>query len=286
MRILNTNKCFVILTILLLLDCVLAAYIGWWRDPFWNAVAHRDVYTFIRYIAYFSIVALTDCFITGYSSYISNIISLNIRTKLTKKAFKLENHYEIEGGAQRIQEDCFKYPALLIQLISGLLRSILMIVVFSVIVITQVGSFYLIVPILYSIIGTGLAGKIAYPLIKLNYINQACEAKFRHVLQERVRFSENRKKPYIEVHRNNFNLFLYTKYLNYFQSFYNQVTVVIPYIALSFLYFTGKIVFGVLMQAASAMTEIINNMSYIINSFSDINKFLSCRKRLREIGII
>jgi ABC-type uncharacterized transport system fused permease/ATPase subunit len=40
------------------------------------------------------------------------------------------------------------------------------------------------------------------------------------------------------------------------------------------------------MQVASSMAEIINNLSFILNSFSEINRFLSCRRRLKELQII
>jgi ABC-type uncharacterized transport system fused permease/ATPase subunit len=88
------------------------------------------------------------------------------------------------------------------------------------------------------------------------------------------------------VHSNNYKLFVKTKYLQYFQSFYNQITVIIPHLILIGLYFTGRITFGIFMQVASSMAEIINNLSFILNSFSEINRFLSCRRRLKELQII
>lgn len=277
MKLFSINKNFAILTAFLLLDCALGGYIGFWREPFWASVGQKHLGLFIYYLSLFSIVALISCYINGKSTYLAGIIALEIRTKLTKKAFLLNNHGDIEGGSQRIQEDCFSYPTLMISLVGGLLRSIIMLIVFAIILLYRVEWYYLLIPVVYAIIGTLIAGKIAHPLIDLNYINQVAEAKFRQVLT---------KVNYLMVHRNNYNLFVTTKKLTYFQTFYNQITVIVPYIILSGLYFSSKITFGVFMQVASSMAEIINSMSYLINVFPDINRFLSCRRRLKEMRIL
>ncbi len=160
-----------------------------------------------------------------------------------------------------------------------------MIVSFSVIIALTLPTYYLIIPTLYTIIGTYIAAKIANPLINLNYINQVKEAAYRALLVYKTRF-EQKKDLYEEVYSNNYNLFIKTKHLNYFQNFYNQITIIIPHLLLAKLYFGAIISFGVLMQMASGMVELINQGSYLINSFSDINKLLASRKRLKELEII
>lgn len=277
MKLFNVSKYIIFLSVLLIIDCSLGGYIGFWREKFWNSVSTRDFYLFSIYIAQFSFIALCSCFTAGYIGYLQNIIGLYWRTKLTNKALALQNHITIEGGAQRVQEDCLNYPLLCISLIVGLFKALIMICVFAYILLHQLGWVYLIIPIIYTLMGTLLAGKIAFPLIKLNYLNQVVEAKFRQFLTI---------KNYVDVHGNNRSLFKTTKFLSYFQSFYNQITVIIPYVILSFLYFKNKITFGVFMQSSSSMIEIISNMSYTINSFNDINRFISCRKRLKELKII
>lgn len=277
MKLFNIKKYFIILTILLLMDCACGAYIAWWRQFSWNALIDKHIHIVVVRMIQFSVVALVDCIVQSKQSYFAGVISLAIRTKLTKRAWELNHHHLIEGGAQRVQEDCFTYPQLLIQLIGGGLRSLIMLFAYSIILIYQINWLFLFVPIIYAILGTGLAGLIAKPLISLNYINQVYEAKFRQILS---------KLNYKDVHRNNFNLFKRLKFLTYFQNFYNQITIIGPYCVVYSLYYTGKITFGVFMQIASCMVEIINSLSYIINSFSDFNRFLSCRKRLKEMHII
>ena len=261
----------------MVVDCLLGGFIGIWREWYWGALEQREAAKWAIYVAQFSLVALLSCWISGYSQYVVNLISLGMRTKLTKRAMELEKFKHVEGWSQRVQEDCLSYPILFINLISGVIRSIIMIVIFAVIIIMQLNVLYLLIPIVYSVVGTLIAGRIAIPLINLNYVNQVLEAKFRQVVS---------KPNYVNVHNNNYKLFVKTKHLQYFQSFYNQITVIIPHLILISLYFTGKITFGIFMQIASSMAEIINNLSFILNSFSDINRFLSCRKRLKELTLI
>lgn len=247
-----------------------------WRDWFWDAVSNHNFTLFIRYLIQFSIVALLLCFINGYYQYLMSLIGLYWRTKLTQKAL-LTQHHMHEGGSQRVQEDCNKYPYGLITICVNSFRSILAVGIFIYLILSHLSWLFVLIPIIYTVISTGIAALIAKPLIAVNYNNQVVEARFRQDLTEAI---------YTEVCNNNLLLFVKTKYLAYFQSFYNQITVIVPYIILAPLYFAFLISFGILMQQAAAISGLIDALSYIINSFNDINKWLSCRRRLQELGVI
>lgn len=276
MKIANLTKVFILLTIMTLIECSMGGFIGFWREYFWSAVSNHQHSTFVLYLVYFSIAALIACLVSGYGQYLANYASLVLRHKLTRKAFKLKD-CRVENLPQRIQEDCFSYNQLMIGLIVGYVRNITMFIVYGYILIHQLGGIYLTYPILYTILGTLIAMRLAKPLVNLNYINQNVEAKFRQYLT---------KVNYASVHRNNHNLFKTTKYLQYFQSFYGQISVIIPYIILAPAYFSFKITFGILMQASAAINTIIECLSFTITSFNDFNRFLSCRRRLKEIRLI
>lgn len=277
MKITNIKIKFIILCSLVLLECAIGGYIAIWREGYWDSLSRLNLSKWIWYVSQFIVLALLSCWLSGYSQYIINIISLRYRTQLTRKALQLDNHSKIEGGNQRVQEDCREYPLLLLGIINGLVRSIIMICAFAGIILYQLGAVYVLIPILYSVVGTLFAGWIAKPLTSLNYINQVLEAKFRQLLT---------KRNYKEVHRNNFHLFKKTKYLQYFQSFYNQIVMIVPHLLLVPLLFSAKITFGIFMQVTSSMVELISSLSFILNSFGDINRFLSCRRRLKELRII
>jgi len=257
------------------IECGLVGYIGVWRESFWQAVNTHNYKMFSLYLVYFSLAALAACLVSGYGQYLGNYVSLILRTRMTRKALK--QVHKVENYQQRIQEDCFLYNQLKISLLSGGIRNIVVLITYSSILVYQLHWTYLTIPILYAIIGTGLAAHIARPLINLNYVNQNLEAGFRQVLS---------KLNYSKVYRNNYNMFKTTKYLSYFQSFYSQITVIVPYLILAPLYFGLKISFGVLMQCSASINTIIDCLSYGIQSFNDFNKWLSCRKRLREMRVI
>lgn len=276
MKLPNLFKLILVMVVLTILECGLVGYIAYWREPFWDAVNTLNITKFIWYIGYFTIAALSACIISSYNQYIQSYTALIFRYRLSRKALKFKPDL-VEGQSQRIQEDCLSYPMLLINLSVGLFRNVSLLSVFIFILVSKLGLFYLILPIIYATIGTLLAAKLAKPLINLNYVNQVLEAKFRQILT---------KLNYAKVHKNNVILFKTTKHLAYFQYFYNQITVIIPYIILAPLYFSLKMTFGVFMQCASVMNSVIDCLSYFINSFNDINKLLSCRKRLKELEVI
>lgn len=276
MKIFNFNKYLLVIIGLILVDCSIGGFIANWRDAYWSSLSDKNLHKWTYLIFQFCIAALVSCFISGYSQYLISLVSLRVRTKLTRASYKLKNT-TTEGYSQRIQEDCMNYPLLYINLLTLFFRNTIMIVVFSYIILSHLSFYYLLIPVLYSLVGTFIAGKIASPLISLNYVRQVFEAKFRNELS---------KINYKNVHNNNYMLFKQTKYLQYFQSFYNQITIIFPHLLLAVLYFSGKITFGVFMQVAASILELTNALSTIINSFSDINNFISCRRRLREIKLI
>lgn len=275
------------ITLLVLAECGLVGFIGVWREWYWAAIAARDFAPFFQLVIQFTIAALGACFVSGMTAYVINYFALQIRTSLTSKALEIEGRFQTEGFEQRIQEDCFKYPLLGITLLSNILKNIIMLGTFAVIIVMQVGVWYLLLPAGYVIIGTFIAYYLAHPLIRLNYLNQVLEAKFRMVLRTfDDKFLRALPGTYVTLFANNHHIFKTTKKLNYFQSFYNQITVIVPHLLLCGIYFSGKITFGVFMQIAASMAHIIDAMSYLINAFTDINNFLACKKRLRELGVI
>jgi putative ATP-binding cassette transporter len=283
--------------ILILLEVSLVGGIGYWREFFWNAVQKRDLHQFIVLLLYFIIMALGACIVSGYTTYLNSYLALLIRTDLTSMTLNKARTYitvkiKAEGFEQRIQEDCYMYPFYMISLLIGILRNSLVLAVFVGIIWYQVGIHYVLLPTYYVLMGTFIAYGLAKPLIYLNYMNQCLEANFRQLIAKikglTLSMAEQIKAndDYKEVFNNNHNLFKTTKKLTYFQSFYNQVTVIMPYLLLYSVYFSGKIGFGIFMQVASSMNHIIDSMSYLINSFNDINNFLACRRRLKEVNVI
>lgn len=257
-------------------DLGVTAYITYWREVFWSAVEHRQLTTFIWHMIYFAIAAGVSCLMVGLVGYWISLLALNIRKHLTHKLINAQIP-KIEGIEQRIQEDCRDYPLLAITLLQTYLVAIITSVFYITVLVQAVGWVYLLFPFGYVLISTLTGYKIAKPLIALNYLNQVKEAAFRRMLDS---------EHYHIVHDNNRQLYRKTKHLTYFQSFYSQVNVILPYIILASLYFSAKISFGVLMQIANVLSSLTDSLGTLITSFDKVNKFLSCRKRLKELRII
>lgn len=277
MKIYNYKLQIAVLIFLCILDMGGLAYLVQWREEFWSAVSDKHYADFIHLMWIFSTVALGLCIVSGYETYIQNKLALNWRRVLTNKALKIIHERSIEGMSQRIQEDCKDYPLLIIDLIKTFGMQFIMIIYYIWVIVAHIGILYAVLPMIYAGLSTGIGYYIAHPLIQLNYINQVLEAAFRQALT---------KLNYAKVHRNNSKMFKKTKHLQYFQSFYDQILYVFPYILLAPLYFGGKITFGVLMQLASAITRLTEALGTVVNNFDKINRFISCRRRLKEINVL
>lgn len=274
MKTFNRRKLYCLLVLLVIVELGMTMYLASWRSTFWTAVESHNYNIFILYLGYFSIVALGLCFVGSYQQYIITLIGLSIRTTLTRRA--LASKVEHVAKAQIIQEDCLKYPQLYLTLIIGGLRNFCLLIVYGYFV-CLVSPLYLTYPIVYAIISTIVGYKLALPLVNLNYVNQNFEARFRQMLT---------KRDYAKAFVNNYELASKTKLLGYWQIGVSQLGVVLPYLCLAPLYFSFKILFGVLMQVASAMNSMTDCLSFLLISFNDLNKFLSCKKRLQEIEVL
>lgn len=272
----KTKWIIVLLIVLAMLELGGVGFITYWRQWFWQAVQDKQYHLFWIYIMQFSGAALALCLISGYSSYFINRLSNLYRSEMTHSALE---HLEpdLENYNQRIQEDCKIYPQLSIGLIRLFLSAIVQIGFFLFVICQSLPFWYCLVPIAYSIIGTLFASRVAKPLVKLNYDVQNLEASFRNDLTI-VR--------YLPTSALNVVMFKVLKRLTMFQSFYNQITVIVPYLLLSPLYFTGGMHFGVFMQVSSTFNSVTDQFSGAINSFSDINQYLACRRRLKECRIL
>jgi putative ATP-binding cassette transporter len=273
------KKYIILIIFLSILEASLIGYIGWWRAPFWGFVQSKNLYMFYWYLIYFGIAALAACGISAMNIWYQNKATLAYRDKLTEKALNinLDRPNSVEGQAQRIQEDPNSYPAFIFTFCAQMFRNVLVLGVYGTILVYQLSFINLLYPFLYTILGTGLAAYIAKPLFSLNYLNQVVEAKFRQELT---------KENYKTVHDNNLKVYKATKKLNYFQYFFSQISVIFPYLVIAPLYFTSNIIFGVYMQCASAMANMVECLSLLINNYGEFNKWLSCRRRLKELEII
>lgn len=278
------RKYLIYLVLFAILEISLALYLTFWREHFWTAVSSKESLQFMYQLGIFTIVALFICLVSGISGYLVSLTAIKWREKLNKKAlivntFKCHEKVRdnVENLNQRIQADCLDYPTLMLTLGFGGTKALVYVFAFSVALLWGFNALYISFLIAYAICGTLIVKYVAKPLISLNYKQQQVEATYRNNLS-----IQNFSDCVLIM----LGLAKKTKRLTYFQQFYSQVGVVIPLIIVAHEYFTTAMTLGLLMRFNSTSGTILDNMSYGISSFGDINKLLSCRKRLLEAGIL
>ncbi len=268
-------KRFIIYVILLgILEISLALYLTEWRNTFWNYVEHKDFHGFCIQIAIFTFVALMFCFVNAYSGYFTTLCAIKWREALNFKAYTIV--HDAENLNQRIQQDCLEYPDLMLNIIFGFGKAVVYVIVFSISLAINFNLVYLCIIVAYATIATLVARRIAKPLLSLNYATQQAEATYRNDLSG-LNFHKC-----IAVMT---GMALKTKRLAYFQTFYGQIAVVLPIMIVAPAYFGSALSLGGLMQATGTMGTITDNLSFGITSFNQINRLMSCKRRLKEIGL-
>lgn len=265
-----------IISLLVILELALAFYLSEWRNIFWDAIATKNFGVFIHQLIIFLFISMAFVFTASTCQYMYALLARQWRGVLNSKALTLTDT-KAENFSQRVQEDCRDYPLLAISLGFGSIKAICYILLFSGYIIANYSLNYVIIITIYAIISSIIAKKIAMPLIKLNYLSQVAEASYRQDLTESNYTTATNLVKQIAYK---------TKLLSYFQTGYGQAGVLVPIIILAPAYFGGAMTLGLLMQVKGLLTDILDNQSYAIYSFDSINRLLSCRKRLTEIGII
>ena len=204
----------------------------------------------------------------------------------------------IEGASQRIQEDTYSFARSLETLGLGMFKALLTLIAF--IPILWGLSEKITIPWLASIQGslvwialiTSLGGMlmsyfVGIKLPGIEYDNQKVEASYRKQLV----YSEDdvvyRELPTLyglfgELRKNYFRMFNHYSYFTLWGSIYGQTMIILPYLLMGPSLFVGVITLGILIQTKNAFSEVNSSFSYLIDNWTDITKFISVIKRLKE----
>jgi len=242
------------------------------REWLWNAIAQKQLNMFLTQLGYFLSLALVLVVVSGLYGYLINMCAIAWRHKITDKLVIHDS--KIENYNQRKQQDTYSYPLLTLTLGFGLVKAIGYVIIFSVSLVATFSFNYLLVILCCISLGTLLAKKIAMPLTTLNYESQKNEATYRTELsQENFTLCQEILKAIAKR----------TKYLQYYQSLYGQIMVLLPILLIAPEFFNSAMLLGTLMRFTSTAGQIVESASYGLNSFGPINDWLSSRKRLKEI---
>lgn len=269
-----------LLILLAIVELCLSLYLTVWRETFWNAIAAKQATLFLTQIGVFTGVAFALCFITGMSGYLLTLTAIEWRKILDSRIRNrhiaiLKKKDRLENIEQRWQSDCQEYPDLFLTIGYGIVKALIFFTVFAVALCYSFHWYYLCVLLVYSLFGTYVTKRVAMPLIALNYKTQQLEATYRKALT---------KKNFLSCTLMQGVMATKQKYLAHLQSFYSQAGVVIPLLLISPEYFHTHMLIGALMRFNSIGANVLDNLSYGITSFATINRLMSCRARLKEIG--
>jgi putative ATP-binding cassette transporter len=292
--------------------------LNFWYNWFYDALQDYDKRGTIDLIAVFMFLAGVFIILAVYRYYMQQYLALRWRRWLTdqflsrwlahKSYYYLENFDEkTDNPDQRIQEDIAALVSSSLDLTLGLIASVTTFVAFIYILWKlsgplrlHLGHFVLVVPgylvwvaIIYAIIGTTCAFKIGFPLVGLNFEQQRREANFRFSLVDLRSHAEHVALYRGEGHQKSIltNLFhkvldnwyaiiLRQKLLLWFTAGYNQVSVLVPLIAVLPNYFNKVFKLGGFMQAIRAFGQIQDALSFLINSYSQIALWRAVVQRL------
>ncbi len=204
---------------------------------------------------------------------------------------------QIEGAAQRVQEDTMRFARIMESLGVEFMRSLMTLAAFLPILWTlsakvtelpwlgPVPQSLVWVAIAFALAGTVLMAVVGIKLPGLEFQNQRVEAAYRKELV----YGEDdpgRAQPatvrqlFADVRTNYFRLFFHYLYFDVAKWSYIQFGVLVPYIALAPTVVAGAITLGVMQQIVRAFGRVESSFQFLVLSWSTI-ELVSVYKRLR-----
>jgi ABC-type uncharacterized transport system fused permease/ATPase subunit len=199
---------------------------------------------------------------------------------------------EVDNPDQRISEDIKSFTEFSLTFFLTIITSVIDLVCFSVILFTIMPQLFLAI-VLFATVGTVLTVCIGKVLIGLNYEALRKEADFRFSLvrvrenSESIAFYAGENVEERETDRrfenviDNMSLInVAQRNLDFVTTYYNYLTWILPIMVIAPQYFAGNVELGVISQASSAFGHILDDMSLVVNSFTDISQFSAGIARL------
>ena len=207
---------------------------------------------------------------------------------------KLRN---VEGAAQRVQEDTMRFADIVEGLGSAFIRSIMTLIAFLPLLWTlsgevtelpllgQVDGSFVFIALISAAFGTVLLALVGIRLPGLQFNNQKVEAAYRKELVYGEDYAD-RAQPqtvldlYGAVRKNYYRIYAEYTYFNFFRYLYNNVASFVPLIALGPTIAAGAITLGIFTQITNAFSQVENSFQFLVNSWTTIIELISIRKRL------
>ncbi len=205
---------------------------------------------------------------------------------------------DIEGAAQRVQEDTMRFARIMETLGVELMRSLMTLAAFLPLlwvlsdkvselpVIGAIPHSLVWVALLWAGFGTLLLAGVGILLPGLEYQNQRVEAAYRKELVYGEDDATRAAPPvatslFQAVRRNYFRLYFHYLYFDVVKFSYLQVSLLVPLIALGPSVVGAAFTLGVMQQITRAFDKVTESFQYLVYSWATIVELLSVYKRLR-----
>jgi vitamin B12/bleomycin/antimicrobial peptide transport system ATP-binding/permease protein len=279
-----------------------------WNQPFYNALARKDMQVFIEQLGVFAVLAGVLLILNVAQMWLNQSSKVVLREGLVNdlleqwlspaRAFRLSNAGEIgENPDQRIQQDAQHLAELTTDLGIGLLQSTLLLLSFvgvlwvlsSHMVLSIFGGAYVVqgymvwCALAYAAIASALSWMVGRPLINLNARHYAREADFRYAL---VRVNEQIDAITLSAgeadERNRlaqvFGTVLDISWrivnavtrLTFVTAGYGWFTIIAPILVAAPAYFRSGMTFGELMMIVGAFNQVQQALRWFVDNFSGI----------------
>ncbi|WP_374663781.1 peptide antibiotic transporter SbmA [Ramlibacter sp.] len=205
---------------------------------------------------------------------------------------------DIEGAAQRVQEDTMRFARIMEGLGVELMRSLMTLAAFLPllwVLSDKVGELPVLgaiphslvwVALVWAVFGTLLLAGVGILLPGLEYQNQRVEAAYRKELVYGEDDASRAAPPvatslFQAVRRNYFRLYFHYLYFDVVKFSYLQVSLLVPLIALGPSVVGAAFTLGVMQQITRAFDKVTESFQYLVYSWATIVELLSVYKRLR-----
>lgn len=279
-----------------------------WNQPFYDALARRDLTDFLIQLGVFGIIAGSLLVLNVFQTFLNQMIKLKLREGLVRdligqwlmprRAFRLANAGPIGVNPdQRLHEDARHLTELSADLGIGLFQATILLLSFIGVLWTlssgfifNVGGRTFDIPgymVWAAIIYAGSASLISYwvgrPLIARNAERYAREAELRfslmrvneHIDAVALFGGEADEKRRVEVDlyavlAATRSIINRTVGLTWVTAGYGWFTIVAPILVAAPVYFAGNLSFGGLMMAVGAFNQVQNSLRWFVENFSAI----------------
>ena len=288
-------------------DVQVGVAINAWYGPFYdmiqNALAHPNTMKII--VFYQQLVAFLGIALIAVVIGVLNAFFISHWIFRWRSA--MNNYYmahwqqlrNIEGAAQRVQEDTMRFSSTLESWGINLIRAVMTLIAFlpvlvalskhveSVPILGNIPYALVIAALLWSLFGTGLLAAVGIKLPGLEFRNQRVEAAYR---KELVYGEDNAQRAdpltagqlFQRVRFNYFRLYFHYLYFNITRILYLQVDNVFGLFVLFPSIIAGTITLGLLQQITNVFDQVRASFQYLITSWSTLVELMSIYKRLRS----